>query len=223
MVRRVNPAPPAVPVPAKQNPNPTDNVSKRPVDPGFKEVLERVRGGKGTQDLPDNYRVGGIIFKQKVRAMKKKRYEDGGEVEFESKQGPHSSIDDMTRARAQDYVEEMQRPAPTEIETKDAPKSKPASKAKPKAEPEAKSEPKKTAKEQMKEAVKPPKSYEAAGGGKERAKAKIDKGTFSFSNLAKRLREKAGITSYKSGGSVSSASKRADGCAVKGKTRGKIV
>ena len=30
-------------------------------------------------------------------------------------------------------------------------------------------------------------------------------------------------SSYKSGGSVSSASKRADGCAIKGKTRGKIV
>ena len=28
---------------------------------------------------------------------------------------------------------------------------------------------------------------------------------------------------FKSGGSVSSASKRADGCAVKGKTRGRIV
>jgi hypothetical protein len=28
---------------------------------------------------------------------------------------------------------------------------------------------------------------------------------------------------YKSGGSVSSASKRADGCAVRGKTRGKMV
>ena len=31
------------------------------------------------------------------------------------------------------------------------------------------------------------------------------------------------ISSYKAGGSVSSASKRADGCAVKGKTRGKMV
>jgi hypothetical protein len=31
------------------------------------------------------------------------------------------------------------------------------------------------------------------------------------------------ISSYKSGGSVSSASKRADGCAIKGKTRGKMV
>jgi hypothetical protein len=31
------------------------------------------------------------------------------------------------------------------------------------------------------------------------------------------------ISSYKSGGMVSSASKRADGCAIKGKTRGKMV
>ena len=68
--------------------------------------------------------------------MKKKRYEDGGEVEFESKMGPNPQIDDMTRARAQDYVEEMQRPAPTEIETKEAPKPKKAApKPQPKAEP----------------------------------------------------------------------------------------
>jgi hypothetical protein len=41
-------------------------------------------------------------------------------------------------------------------------------------------------------------------------------------------RESSGTTndygdSYKAGGKVSSASKRADGCAVKGKTRGRIV
>lgn len=30
-------------------------------------------------------------------------------------------------------------------------------------------------------------------------------------------------TSFKKGGSVSSASKRADGCAIKGKTKGKMV
>jgi len=30
-------------------------------------------------------------------------------------------------------------------------------------------------------------------------------------------------TAYKKGGSVSSASKRADGCAVKGKTKGKML
>ena len=48
-------------------------------------------------------------------------------------------------------------------------------------------------------------------------------------NLPEAVRNKMGYKrnggkiSYKSGGKVSSASKRADGCAVKGKTRGKIV
>jgi hypothetical protein len=37
------------------------------------------------------------------------------------------------------------------------------------------------------------------------------------------VKKKAGSKTYKSGGSVSSASKRADGCAIKGKTKGKIV
>ena len=140
--------------------------------------------------------------------MKKKRYEDGGEVEFESKQGPHSSIDDMTRARAQDYIEEMQRPAPTEIETREAPKAKKAApKPQPKAEPKV--EPKATPKAE-------PKKEEPS----------FFKGTKGYKNLGalfKSMREKAGITSYASGGKVSSASSRADGCAVRGKTRGKIV
>ncbi len=140
--------------------------------------------------------------------MKKKRYEDGGEVEFESKQGPHSSIDDMTRARAQDYIEEMQRPAPTEIETREAPKAKKAApKPQPKVEPKA--EPKATPKAE-------PKKEEPS----------FFKGTKGYKNLGalfKSMREKAGITSYASGGKVSSASSRADGCAVRGKTRGKIV
>lgn len=42
-------------------------------------------------------------------------------------------------------------------------------------------------------------------------------------SFAKKLREKAGITSYKAGGKVSSASSRGDGCAMRGKTRGRIV
>ena len=36
-------------------------------------------------------------------------------------------------------------------------------------------------------------------------------------------KKKGGSVGYKSGGKVSSASKRADGCAIKGKTRGKMV
>ena len=36
-------------------------------------------------------------------------------------------------------------------------------------------------------------------------------------------KKKGGAIKYKKGGSVSSASKRADGCAVKGKTKGRII
>lgn len=146
---------------------------------------------------------------------KMKRYEDGGEVEFESKMGPHSSIDEMTRARAQDYIEEMQRPAPTEIETRDAPKAKKAaSKPQPKAEP--KPEPKK---ETFGRDIRNEKQKAA---GEEPSFFKGTKG-YNLSDITRYLRRKAGITSYKSGGSVSSASKRADGCAIRGKTRGKMV
>jgi len=139
--------------------------------------------------------------------MKKKRYEEGGEVEFESKMGQNPQIDDMTRIRAQDYVEEMQRPAP-EIETREAPKAKKAApKPQPKAEPKA--EPKATPKAE-------PKKEEPS----------FFKGTKGYKNLGalfKSMREKAGITSYKSGGSVSSASSRADGCAIRGKTKGRMI
>lgn len=141
--------------------------------------------------------------------MKKKmrKFEEGGEIEFESKMGQNPQIDDMTRIRAQDYVEEMQRPAP-EIETREAPKAKKAApKPQPKAEPKA--EPKATPKAE-------PKKEEPS----------FFKGTKGYKNLGalfKSMREKAGITSYKSGGSVSSASSRGDGCAIRGKTKGRIV
>jgi hypothetical protein len=139
--------------------------------------------------------------------VKKKRYEDGGEVEFESKMGQNPQIDDMTRARAQDYVEEMQRPAP-EIETREAPKAKKAApKPQPKAKPKA--EPKATPKAETK-----------------KEEPSFFKGTKGYKNLGalfKSMREKAGITSYKSGGSVSSASSRGDGIAQRGKTKGRMV
>ena len=137
--------------------------------------------------------------------MKKKmrKFEEGGEIEFESKMGQNPQIDDMTRARAQDYVEEMQRPAP-EIETREAPKAK---KSAPKPQPKA--EPKATPKAEAK-----------------KEEPSFFKGTKGYKNLGalfKSMREKAGITSYKSGGSVSSASSRGDGIAQRGKTKGRMV
>jgi hypothetical protein len=59
-INKVRPTPNIPATPAKQNPNTTDYVSKKPVDPGFKETLEKIRG-RSNQDLPDNYRAGGSI------------------------------------------------------------------------------------------------------------------------------------------------------------------
>ena len=54
------------------------------------------KGGKGTNLA--KLRKGGMAMK------KAKRYDDGGEVEFETKQGKNSMVDDDTRAKALDYA-----------------------------------------------------------------------------------------------------------------------
>jgi hypothetical protein len=68
----------------------------------------------------------------------------------------------------------------------------------------------------------------AAMGKNDRSVKKAD-GSFSDRQAYKRAtqksqaEEKRKAMGYKSGGSVSSASKRADGCAQKGKTKGRMV
>ena len=79
---------------------------------------------------------------------------------------------------------------------------------------------------------KPKEGGDSGGGGGGGSGIKLPKpeietpyGTFGVG----RVQGKPGITfkktfrGLKAGGSVSSASKRADGCAIKGKTRGKMV
>jgi len=139
------------------------------------------------------------VFKKGGKVKKMRKFEEGGDVEFESKMGANPQIDDMTRTRAQDYIEEMQRPAP-EIETREAPKAKPRAKPKAETKVETKTVPKVESKKEEPSFLKGTKGY-------------------NLSDVTRYLRRKAGITSYKSGGKVSSASKRADGCAIRGKTR----
>jgi hypothetical protein len=142
--------------------------------------------------------------------MKMRKFQEGGETEFESKMGANPQIDEMTRIRAQDYAQMMQEPAP-EIETREAPKVKKAApKPQPKAEPKA--EPKKETYGSDR------RSEKQKAAGEEPSFLKGTKG-YNLSDVTRYLRRKAGITSYKSGGKVSSASKRADGCAIRGKTR----
>ena len=155
--------------------------------------------------------------------MKKMRkYEEGGDVVDETGMS-FGTIKRNTETGELYDTEDSFKPVPKSMPvTETKAKTEPKKESKKETKEESKAESKKSAKEQAKEVIKPPKlpeSFEKAGGGKERAKAKVDSGTFSFSKIAKNLRERAGITSYKSGGSVSSASKRADGIAQRGKTR----
>ena len=157
---------------------------------------------------------------------KMRKYEAGGDVVDETGMS-FGTIKRNTETGELYDTEDSFKPVPksmpvTETKAKTESKAEPKKESKKETKEESKAESKKSAKEQAKEVIKPPKlpeSFEKAGGGKERAKAKVDSGTFSFSKIAKILRERAGITSYKSGGSVSSASKRADGIAQRGKTR----
>ncbi len=155
--------------------------------------------------------------------MKKMRkYEEGGDIE--STQGQNPGIDDDTRARAKAYVagtlqdetgkeSKIRRNTETgELYDTDTPKAK--SKAKAKSEPKA--EPKKETYGNDR------RSEKQKAAGEEPSFLKGTKG-YNLSDVTRFLRRKAGITSYNSGGSVSSASKRADGIAVKGKTKGRIV
>ena len=92
------------------------------------------------------------------------------------------------------------------------PKAAPKAEAKAESKPAPKAEPKAAPKTESKKA-----------SGEEPSFFKGTKGYKNLGALFKSMREKAGITSYKSGGSVSSASSRGDGCAVRGKTKGRIV
>ena len=62
-LNRVNPVPSVPATPAKQNPNPTDNVRRRPDDQGFQSILD-----KYTKDKPDNLRTGGKVSSASKRA-----------------------------------------------------------------------------------------------------------------------------------------------------------
>ena len=71
-----------------------------------------------------------------------------------------------------------------------------------------------------------PKNNEIVKKSQEAERAKMldnIKKSMSGPNVPGEYKKKGGAVKYKKGGSVSSASKRADGCAVKGKTKGRII
>jgi len=145
----------------------------------------------------------------------KKRYEDGGEVDAMEEANKRTERT-LTNPNAKEFGE-----AGTSYTTKATPKAtpkampKPAAKAAPKPAPKAAPTPapKAAAADDTKMSV-----ADRAKASRERARA--GSGTTDRRSVSERLKSAFGM---KSGGSVGSASRRADGIATKGKTRGKYI
>ena len=148
---------------------------------------------KNTNPMGDTYKKGG-----KIMSKKAKRYNEGGELEFETKQGKNENIDDGVRARA---MAAMEKGSSDEAPAK---KSAPSFKAKAKDAGFT--------------------SAETKGGAA--SMTRKDRSSMPKAAPKKSSSYTADHTmgaAMKSGGSVGSASRRADGCAVKGKTKGRMV
>ena len=153
------------------------------------------------------YRKGGKVMK---------KYEDGGEIEFETAQGPNKNIGDDVRARAMAAMAKKDSEEPA-VPKKTAAKLTP--KAEPKAEPKAKPYEEKTGFEAKKAKALEGTNVKAEPKPAPKAEPKPIPTAKVNSEKTGFEAKKAKALGYKSGGSVSSASKRADGCAIRGKTR----
>jgi hypothetical protein len=191
--------------------------------------------------------------------MKKKmrKFQDGGETEFESKEGQNPGIGDDVRARAMEYIRKQNEPSSELVKEPPVTKTKSTTKATPKAEPKTTTKPpqeKGLERVGVEDFLPIGKAAAVLGAGygaarmlgkkilssraKKEAGEKAAKEADAISKLPKKEQEarKERYLStgpmedafgkgtqfkreFKSGGKVSSASKRADGCAVRGKTR----
>jgi len=143
----------------------------------------------------------------------KKRYEDGGEIDAMEEANKRTERT-LTNPNAKEYGE-----AGTSYTTKAAPKKaapKPAPKAESKPAPKAESKPapKAAASDDV------TKMSLADRAKMSRDKARSGSGTTDTRSVGERMRSAFGM---KSGGSVGSASRRGDGIAAKGKTKGTMI
>jgi len=198
------------------------------------------------------------VFKRGGKVKKTRKFQDGGETEFESKQGENPGISDDIRARAMEYVRKQNEPSSELVKEPPVAKTKATPKATPKAEPKTTTSkpPQEKGLERVgvedllpigKAAAVLGAGYTAArmlgkkilsSRAKKEAGERSAKEADTISKLSKKeqdaRKERYMSTGpmedafgkgtqfkreFKSGGKVSSASKRADGCAVRGKTR----
>ena len=192
--------------------------------------------------------------------MKKKvrKFQEGGDTEFESKQGQNPGISDDVRERAMEYVRKQNEPSSELVKEPPVAKTKSVKKAATKESSKTTSyrppEEKGLERVGVEELLPIGKAAAALGAGYMAAKAlgkrmltkraqkeageKAAKDADTISKLPKKEQEarKERYLStgpmedafgkgtqfkreFKSGGKVSSASRRADGCAIRGKTR----
>ena len=200
--------------------------------PGKKTDLSKLKGGgmarmgsKGEHPVQKQSKRGAEMIKMCKGGSTAKRYngEDGSEVELETTQGQHGKIDDDTRAKAMKFLEEGEsKPAAPKAVSKPAPKAEAPKAEAPKSESAADklrstlgigkpSMPKMIRGEKntginLKDALSGPVSESPRMKAAKRSQA-MDASNYSM----------------KKGGSVNSASRRGDGCAVRGKTKGRMV
>jgi len=198
------------------------------------------------------------VFKRGGKVKKTRKFQDGGETEFESKQGENPGISDDIRARAMEYVRKQNEPSSELVKEPPVAKTKATPKATPKAEPKTTTSkpPQEKGLERVgvEDLLPIGKAAAVLGAGygaarmlgkkilssraKKEAGERSAKEADTISKLSKKeqdaRKERYMSTGpmedafgkgtqfkreFKSGGKVSSASKRADGCAVRGKTR----
>jgi hypothetical protein len=207
--------------------------------------MKRFDNGGYTGDDPIvKYRMGMIDAKGNDLTKKVSEPTVEPKVETETTQGQNRMIDDATRERAMASLtskSDSSTPA-TPKATKSTVKA--VEKAAAKTEEKEEAPTKKTSVQEARETIAPksmsmPKSFKEAGGNTKAAKSTAKMPSMSvnlpdplsgFDSKGKRYsgrdtddRRKGGAIKMASGGKVSSASSRADGCAVKGKTRGRMV
>jgi len=157
-----------------------------------------------------------------TRKMKRYNGEDGSAVEIDPEEAANKSTEGMlSNPNAKEFGDSGTSETAT-VTTKATPKAAPKPKAA--AKPAAKSESAPAAKTAP---VDKTKMSLAERAKLSRESARSGSGTTDTRSVSQRLRaafgiNKGGATKMASGGMTSSASKRADGIATKGKTRGKM-
>jgi len=179
--------------------------------------------GTTTNPMGDKYKKGG-----KIMSKKTKKYEEGGEVEFETARGQNKNIGDDVRARAMAAMskKDSEEPAvPKKVAAKLTPKAE-APKEEPKAAPKSKESAFKDSSSSFKDSSSSfkgtPSSFKNSSAALKDAASSFKEKPSSFKDSSSSFKGNAfknAKSSFKSGGKVSSASKRADGCAIRGKTR----